>query len=334
MNTDDLYRLLRTGHAQAQGIVDTIASPLLVLDADLCVQAANRAFFKDFQVDRYETIGKHLYELGNGQWDIPELRKLLMEVIPRAAAMVDYKVEHAFPGLGRRTMLITARTLFHPDNALQSLLLSIEDVTDRDRRDAARDLQLGEALHRVRNLLGLVRSIAGRTATAGRTADQFRDDFLGRFTALVEAEELAYRSDKVVRLDVLLERILKPYRGGEGAVSVVAGPGVLLRADAVTALGLAFHELATNAAKYGALSRPEGQVRVEWQAEGRNIVIRWTESGGPTVSAPPVPGYGTHLIRGSTTYALGGSVDLDFAPAGLRAEIALPLDKAVTLVEP
>ena len=110
MDTDDLYRLLRTSHAQAQGIVDTIVDPLLVLDADLCVQAAGRSFFKTFQVDRYETIGRRIYELGDGQWDIPELRRLLVEVIPRSAAVIDYRVEHAFPGLGQRTMLATART--------------------------------------------------------------------------------------------------------------------------------------------------------------------------------------------------------------------------------
>ncbi|WIW90239.1 hypothetical protein K3M67_19510 (plasmid) [Sphingobium sp. V4] len=80
MNTDDLYRLLRTSHAQAQGIVDTVAEPLLVLDASLCVQAASRSFLEAFGVNSYETIGQPVYELGNRQWDIPELRRLLEEV--------------------------------------------------------------------------------------------------------------------------------------------------------------------------------------------------------------------------------------------------------------
>ncbi|WP_367153800.1 PAS domain-containing protein [Mesorhizobium sp.] len=115
MNLEDLYRLLRTGHVQAQGIVDTVPDPLLVLDAGLTVQTANRAFFKTFAVERYQTIGEHLYELGNGQWDIPELRRLLSDVIPRSTAVIDYEVEHEFPGIGRKTMLVTARTLFNPD---------------------------------------------------------------------------------------------------------------------------------------------------------------------------------------------------------------------------
>jgi hypothetical protein len=96
MNMEDLYRLLRTGHVQAQGIVDTVADPLLVLDESLCVHSASRSFFETFKVDRDETIGKHIYDLGDGQWDIPELRRLLVEVIPKATAVINYEVEHDF----------------------------------------------------------------------------------------------------------------------------------------------------------------------------------------------------------------------------------------------
>ncbi|TIV43533.1 MAG: PAS domain-containing protein, partial [Mesorhizobium sp.] len=129
MNMEDLYRLLRTGHVQLQGIVDTVVDPLLVLDEGLSVQNASRSFFEMFKVDRDETIGQHIYELGNGQWDIPELRHLLSAVIPKSTAVINYEVEHDFPDIGRRTMLLTARTLHHPDNGSRSLLLSIVDAT-------------------------------------------------------------------------------------------------------------------------------------------------------------------------------------------------------------
>ncbi len=108
MNTDDLYRLLRVNHVQAQGIVGTVSDPLVVLDSSLSVQAASRAFFDTFGVDSDETIGQPFYGLGNGQWDIPELRRLLEDVIPRSAAVINYQVEHNFPRLGQRTMLLTA----------------------------------------------------------------------------------------------------------------------------------------------------------------------------------------------------------------------------------
>ena len=192
MNMEDLYRLLRAGHVQAQGIVDTVADPLLVLDQGLRVVSASRSFFETFKVDRYETIGQPLHELGDGQWDNPELRRLLGEVIPKSAAVIDYEVEHDFPGLGRRKMLLTARTLHHPDNGSHSMLLSIADITERARQDATKDMLFSELRHRMKNLLGLAQSLARQTATEGRTAEQYRDDFLGRFSALAQAHDLSF----------------------------------------------------------------------------------------------------------------------------------------------
>ena len=87
MNLEDLYRLMRQAHVQAQSIVDTVREPLLVLDAGLCVLAASRSFFEVFRVGRDETLGRHLYELGDRQWDIPDLRRLLEEVIPKSMAV-------------------------------------------------------------------------------------------------------------------------------------------------------------------------------------------------------------------------------------------------------
>jgi len=88
MNLEDLYRLLRNGHLEAQGIIDTVPEPLLLLDQNLRVRTASRAFFSTFKATPDDTIDEYLYDLGNGQWDIPELRRLLEEVIPKSAAVV------------------------------------------------------------------------------------------------------------------------------------------------------------------------------------------------------------------------------------------------------
>lgn len=172
MNLEDLYRLLRTGHIEAQGIVDTVPDPLLLLDENLCVQTASRAFFATFKVDRDETIGQHIYDLGNGQWNIPELRRLLEEVIPKSMALVDYEVEHTFPSIGVRTMLVSAHRLFHPDNNSRSLLLSIVDATDRRRLEVEKDVLLGEIRHRMKNLLALVQALARQTSIDGRSGEE------------------------------------------------------------------------------------------------------------------------------------------------------------------
>ncbi|RUV75908.1 MAG: histidine kinase [Mesorhizobium sp.] len=330
MNMEDLYRLLRTGHVQLQGIVDTVVDPLLVLDEGLSVQNASRSFFETFKVDRDETIGQHIYELGNGQWDIPELRHLLSAVIPKSMAVINYEVEHDFPDIGRRTMLLTARTLHHPDNGSRSLLLSMVDATDRYRRDAAKDMQFGELRHRIKNLLAVAQSIARHTTTEGRSAEEYRDDFLGRFNALVQAQDIAFVEQDEPNLVALLERILAPYTANPDAI--VIGPGVAVELDtrALQSLSLVLHELATNAAKYGALSVSDGQVRVSWRIEEGNcrLRLRWVESGGPPVTPPATTGYGTELIQSATTYSLGGQVELKYLVGGLETEIVIPLGSA------
>ena len=111
MNLEDLYRLLRSEHVQAQGIVDTLEEPLLVLDSAGCVLTANRGFYETFRVGRDDTVGRSLFALGGRQWDIPELRHLVSEIIPRSTAVVGYEVTAEFSTIGKRTMLVSARRL-------------------------------------------------------------------------------------------------------------------------------------------------------------------------------------------------------------------------------
>lgn len=203
---------------------------MLLLDQNLCVRTASRAFFTTFKVDRDETIGQQIYDLGNRQWDIPELRRLLEEVIPKSTAVVDYEVEHDYPSIGRRTMLVSAHRLFHPDNNSRTLLLSIVDATERRQREAEKDVLLGELRHRMKNLLGLVQAMARQTTATGRSGEEYRDAFLARFHALVQAHDAAYAQEGEVGLQEVLERTLEPYSEGPIGVVVEPGPAVPLAA--------------------------------------------------------------------------------------------------------
>ena len=115
--------------ALAQGIVDTVREPVLVLDNELRVIAASRSFYSAFKVSPNDTQGRLLYALGAGQWDIPKLRVLLEKIIPEKGVMEGYEVEHEFPGLGHRTMRLNARQVFYEGGADTTILLGIEDVT-------------------------------------------------------------------------------------------------------------------------------------------------------------------------------------------------------------
>ena len=119
----------------AESIVNTVREPLLVLDKDLRVQSANQSFYKTFGVTAAETPNTLLYELGNHQWDIPELRRLLGEVLPEKEALEDFQVEHDFPVIGRKTMLLNARQILQQKGKIPLILLAIEDITERRRAE-------------------------------------------------------------------------------------------------------------------------------------------------------------------------------------------------------
>jgi two-component sensor histidine kinase len=329
MNLEDIYRLLRSEHVQAQGIVDTVQSPLLVLDQDCCILNASRSFFEAFKVNRDETIGQSLFKLGNGQWDIPELRLLLKDVVPKSVAVEGYEVEHDFPGLGRRRMILAARKLFHPDNNSTSLLVSMEDATTRLQKEEERDLLLGELRHRVKNLLGVVLALARQTEAVGRTGEEYREAFLGRFEALVQAHALTSAEEGDGDLHGLVSSSLRPYTADPTMITVAPGPAVTLALGQVLPLALILHELATNAIKYGALSAPRGRVEVDWEVDPdeRRLRLHWRELGGPPVKSPARRGFGSRLIDFAATRELGGTAELTFAPDGLTATIEIPLSQ-------
>src|SRR5947209_4829807 len=120
----------------AQNIVDTVREPLLILDSTLRVRSANRAFYQTFHVSPEETVNQLIYELGNGQWDIPDLRRLLEDIVPKSSVFNDFELEHTFPVIGRRVMLLNARKLQAGRHG-ERLVLSMEDVTARQRAEEA-----------------------------------------------------------------------------------------------------------------------------------------------------------------------------------------------------
>jgi len=129
--------ILQEVQSFAEAIVETVREPLLVLDKDLHVKRANRSFLSTFRASKGETEGRLLYELGNGQWDIPELRRLLEDIIPQHTEFRDFEVTHDFPGIGRRTMLLNARKLSEPGVNREVFLLAMEDTTERKQAEAA-----------------------------------------------------------------------------------------------------------------------------------------------------------------------------------------------------
>jgi len=128
----------------ASDIVETVPSALIILDRNLNITSANRAFYQTFRTSANETEGCLIYDLGNRQWDIPALRTLLESVIPHRASVEGFEVEHDFPTIGRRTMLVNARKIFRPGDHDGFILLAIEDVSEERaaRKESKRNWQL------------------------------------------------------------------------------------------------------------------------------------------------------------------------------------------------
>lgn len=159
-------------------LVETIREGLLVLEPDLTVRFANSSFCNTFAVTLEATVGRKLYELGDGQWDIPELRSLIEAVLPEHTTIEAFDVDRVFPSIGRRVMVLNARKVSRPGTHTMQVLLAIEDITDRVRlereRAAAHDriaALLQELGHRVKNSLQIISSIINleaRHTKAGR----------------------------------------------------------------------------------------------------------------------------------------------------------------------
>src|SRR5207302_10479639 len=133
----------------ANDIVETVPSALIILDRNLNIRSANRAFYQTFRTSPRETEGCHIYDLGNRQWDIRALRTLLESVIPHRASVEGFEVEHDFPTIGRRTMLVNARKIFRPrDDIDGSILLAIEDVSEERaaRAESKRNWMLTQSI--------------------------------------------------------------------------------------------------------------------------------------------------------------------------------------------
>jgi two-component system CheB/CheR fusion protein len=203
------------------------------------------------------------------------------------------------------------------------------DITERKRAEEQQGMLLRELNHRVKNTLATVLSIAFRTRQTSNSLDSFGKSFEDRIRALAGAHDLlAQNVWSGVELRQLVLMSFAPYRGEKDAV-LINGDDLFISAQAALVLGMVFHELATNAAKYGALSTPSGSVEVNWKVQNSRgsplMRLDWSESGGPKVRAPAHQGFGLKFIERSLDYELRGSVALSFRPEGLRCRLQVPV---------
>jgi len=300
----------------AQGIVDTVREPLLVLDNELRVMAASRSFYSAFRVRIEETQGRLLYTLGDGQWDIPKLQVLLEKIIPERGVMVDYEVEHEFPHIGRRTICLNARQVFHEGGAGTTILLGMQDITERrtlerekDELLRQKDVLLAELEHRIANSLQIIASIIllkARTVQSEETRLHLQDAHK-RVMSIAAVQKQLHASgilgsiEVVPYLSQLCQTLAASMIGDSRPISLkVVGEGSATSRQAES-LGLIVTELVMNALKHAFPDdKAEGQITVAYDMAGTNWKLSVSDNGIGKPErgfAPGKSGLGTGIIK-------------------------------------
>ena len=306
----------RQARTLAEAIVDTVREPLVVLDRDLRVVAASRSFYRTFGVARYNTQGRLFYELANGQWDIPALRTLLEEVIPRQRTIEAYEIEYEFAPGDRRTLLLNARQVFDEANPNSALLLAIEDVTQRRAVEREKDellhekeLLMEEMRHRVANSLQIIASILlmkARTVQSEETRRHLQDAHQRVMSVATVQQQLrgTGHGDRIEigpYLTKLCDSLAKSMIGSDRSIPVVveAGPGAAVSSQAVS-IGLIVTELLINAVKHAFPADRSGAIRVTYAATGPDWRFSVADNGvgrDDQGGEPASTGLGTSIVE-------------------------------------
>ena len=237
------------------------------------------------------------------------------------------------PGSGTRYIvrILPYRSI---DDFIAGVVVTFIDVTAITRAEERQRLLLSELQHRVRNTLGVVRSIARRSAQTSSTVEDYSAHLDGRLNAFARTQALVTRDPEGgVDLEYLVAEELMAYNAREGEQVRISGPSIRLQPKPAETFALAIHELATNAVKYGALSQPSGHIDVTWRiveaGSPPELIFEWRERGGPPVSPPQRKGFGTEMLERTLAFEFKAKTSLQFDQSGAQCSIAIPLNRRV-----
>jgi PAS domain S-box-containing protein len=303
-------------------IADSIPTLCWMADASGWIHWYNRRW--------YEYTGTTPASMEGWGWQSVHHPEVLPEVMERwpESIRTGQPFEMVFPLRGAdgafRPFLTRITPSFDSAGTVVGWLGVNTDITEITRAQEQQKLLLNELNHRVKNTLATVQSIAMQTLRTTSTPEQFRPAFEARLMALSQTHNLLTESSwEGASLRDILAAEFRPHGIDRGVLSGTAD--VRLGPKATVALGMAFHELATNAAKYGALSTAEGRVMVDWSDPDEGVFhLVWREVGGPPVRPPTREGFGTRLLQQGLAAELNGKVEIDYKPDGMTCTVTLP----------
>jgi len=314
----------------ARAIMASANEAVVVCNLDGVVTHINSAALA---ICKSNSVGLPFKDAVRLQFDTESLFTLTEDFISLAIAGSPIQgIEAHAPDASRvKDILISAAPLEASGQGISGCVVTMVDLTHRKEAERQQLLLMGELDHRVKNTLQLVLSICAHTAKNASDLAAFQASFIGRIQALSATHNLlAATSWEKLRLDEIVLSELKPYLGANAGRVTLDNVEVSVSARAATALGLIFHELVTNAVKYGALSNNEGRIVIGRGQETPNaLIVEWKETGGPRVLPPKRQGFGKDLIGRSLTYSEDGGAEVDFREEGIICRISIPMADVV-----
>jgi PAS domain S-box-containing protein len=315
--------------ALLRSVVNQTGVGISITDLNGTVKFANQKFCKMLGFDDdTELVGKPIWEVTYG--DVSPKNKHLFDRLCDTGE--SYEIEKRLIRKDGSSLWahISVWAVCDATGKPQSTTCVTRDITERKRAEERQGLLVAELDHRVKNILAQVAVVASSTRQGSRSIDEFLGSLDGRIQSMAAAHSLLGDSSwESVCLTTLVRSQLAPYATDTNVT--VSGRDVMLNSAETQALARVLHELATNAAKYGALSVPSGKVSVNWglkpSGAATNLAVAWCELGGPAVASKHPSSYGTNLIRNLIPHELGGTVDLLFAKEGVNCRIEIPISQ-------
>jgi len=304
-------------------IVDTSDDAIVSKDLNAIITGWNKGAERIFGYTAEEIIGKSIRILIPQEFQ--EEENTILEQIRSGQRIEHYETVRRRKDGSLINISLSVSPVKNAHGTILGASKIARDITERKRTEAQISILAREAEHRTKNILATVQATV--RLTPSDTSDDFKSTISGRIQALANAHTLFVQSGWTgADLRELVTQELSPYCDGVETRAQVEGPQLLLEPYAAQTIAVALHELATNAAKYGALSIPDGRIHVAWSAAGNGrVVLRWTEIGGPLVSVPTRKGFGTRVMERMIRDQLKGTMDFDWHADGLACEIVLPL---------
>ena len=325
-------RALRESEARKTAILESALDAIVALDSEGRILDFNPAAERLFGYRRSNVLGNFLSDL-----IIPaslrddHRRELERHLRTGQSSIVGQRTE--MPALRADGSEIQTEFTVAPSTGEDPgvrFIACIRDITEQKRAEAQRELLIAELNHRVKNTLATVIALGHQSFAHGRSPEAAWRSFDERVRALAQTHtRLAEACWSSVSLEALIWDELTPYRPSGNRITV-AGPHLGLGVKRAIAIGMAIHELVTNAAKYGALSTSTGAVSVSWKIQDNKAELKWVESGGPPVEPPTRSGFGQLLLQRALASDLQGKVDLSFERDGVQCSISFALENAKT----